>query len=137
MAKCVNCKRYAQEENEFCWHCDPNVSQEVKRAAQAKGGANSRKIPHNLDKDALLPIETPEDLRKLFNALLGACFDAYEDDLAGLVKQATRITPRLSELLAFETLAALDNRLAQIEAKKQRYLPGVINADNNGTHSEN
>lgn len=128
MSKCVDCGRYAKADSDFCFFCDPATPAEAKQAAWAKGGTNSRKLPLGFDVDDFLPIETPADLRRFYNKLLSVCGEQYRDDLSGFIRSVVKITPKLSEILAFEQLAAMEDRLTRIESRRNgRLLPSRIN----------
>lgn len=126
--KCIECGANALEDSQFCyWHSD-TIPQAKKDEARRMGGRNSKKVPLNLDIDDYLPIKTPEDLNRFYNALLKCCAEEYREDLSGFVRAAVKITPKLSELLAFQSLAALDEKIAQLEARQtQKMLPYRVN----------
>lgn len=130
--KCIVCGANPLEDSQFCfWHSD-TVSQAEKDAARSKGGKNSRKVPLNLDVSRFLPIETPADLSRFYNELLKLCAEEYREDLSSFIRAAVKITPKLSELLAFQELSLLQDRLAQLESKRNgKLLSGRIDDNAN------
>lgn len=113
--KCV-CGRDISEDKLYCFFCDPAISQEEKAEARKRGGANSKKAPHNLDARNYRPL-TIESLRRLYSDLITECIENY-DDTATLVKNLSRILPRASEIVAFDHMEFLSERLNQLEQRK-------------------
>lgn len=123
MAKCT-CGRDISADKQFCVFCDPNVSAAQKAKWRASGGAQSKKIPHNLNPADYRPL-TPESLRRLYEDLIEATIEGHRDDLAGLIRDLSKVLPRAAEVVAYENMALLNERLTQIESRRTngRYLP--------------
>lgn len=128
MAKCSGCNRDAMKDSEYCFFCNPDISDAEKHKARAKGGYATRILPHGLNSADILPIETAQDLKNFLNVLLAKSVDEIED-VRGMIKTALPIVEKISDVLRIELLEQLSIRVRTIEAKQSGRLIDVNSND--------
>lgn len=114
--RCKKCGRAPMRGSDFCWYHDPATTEEEKFKARSKGGRNSRTIPHDIDPESVLPIETPADLKFFYNVLLSVSL--REPDTTRMITNAMKIAPQLGDALQLELIESLSSRIEILEAKK-------------------
>lgn len=126
---CKTCNRSPMENGDYCFYCSPTITDEAKKKARALGGRNSRKIPHNLNPDDYRPL-TLDNLRRLYEDLIRETISARRDDLAGTIRDLAKILPRASEVVAYQNMELLNERLTQLESGNHHYQLGSGNGAN-------
>ncbi len=126
--KCSSCGLDVSSDKQYCYFCDPSIPAEVKKATRAKGGANSRKIPHNLNPADYLPL-TIESVKRLQGDLIAEAMRLYQDDAAAMFKTVGRLLPEAEKLVIYETMTLLNDKLDQVESRRNghRLSSGKVN----------
>lgn len=123
MAKCLKCDFTAMADSPYCYYHNPDVPDNEKKAAKAKGGRHSRTIPHALKAEDFTPIRSTDDLISFYNALLAEA--VKEPDAGRMIRNAMAIAPKLADSLQLRILEAISQRLEVIESRATGRLLGV------------
>jgi len=107
--------------NGWCWMCDPNITDEQRKAARSRGGQNTAKITAlmaamreqtaNID----VKLDTPADMTRLLEATTRAL-------LAGIIqpRTAAALTGLVNSAAKIVELAVEQSLLEELERERSR-----------------